>query len=202
MAIHIEDQHFYLTRDNREVGPIRLEGEVAYVGNGLGNGYYVYTETGMIWPDEHDKTPLDLVKDLGLKFSFGPRVGVDMTVFANSSRTKIYLSGPMTGFPAHNYPLFNAAAAQLRAAGYDVYNPAEYRFEGEFPVRQAFTQFSRFICEMADAVVLLPGWHASQGAQAERALAESCGIYIVEFASFGLDTLGQLGPIISKQAAE
>lgn len=38
---------------------------------------------------------------------------------------RIYDSGPMTGLPGLNFPAFDAAAKQLRAAGYDVVNPAE-----------------------------------------------------------------------------
>lgn len=38
---------------------------------------------------------------------------------------KLYIAGPMTGFENFNYPMFNAAAKQLRAAGYDVLCPTE-----------------------------------------------------------------------------
>lgn len=37
----------------------------------------------------------------------------------------IYLCGPMTGLPEYNYPAFHAAAAELRAQGWRVVNPAE-----------------------------------------------------------------------------
>lgn len=36
----------------------------------------------------------------------------------------IYVSGPMTGYIGHNFPAFFEAEQQLRAAGYDVINPA------------------------------------------------------------------------------
>ena len=39
--------------------------------------------------------------------------------------TRIYLAGPMSGLPELNYPAFHAKAAELRAAGHHVENPAE-----------------------------------------------------------------------------
>lgn len=37
----------------------------------------------------------------------------------------LYLAGPMSGIPQFNFPLFNAAAHQLRNDGWRVINPAE-----------------------------------------------------------------------------
>lgn len=96
----------------------------------------------------------------------------------------IYLSGPMTGHPKFNYPLFNVVAAQLRAAGHTVYNPSEFPHDGEhdtFPLRKAFAEYTKFICEEADTIVLLPGWEASLGVSAELALAKNCRLEVVEF---------------------
>lgn len=45
--------------------------------------------------------------------------------------SRVYLSGPMAGLPEHNFPAFHAHAAQLRAAGYDVVNPAEIDNHGK-----------------------------------------------------------------------
>jgi hypothetical protein len=99
---------------------------------------------------------------------------------------KIYLSGPMKGYPQSNYPLFNRVAAELRIAGHDVYNPAEFPHDGPFetfPLRRAFADYCRFICEEADAIVLLPGWEKSLGVSAELALAKNCKLDVIEWSA-------------------
>lgn len=88
---------------------------------------------------------------------------------------RLYIAGPMTGYPHNNYPAFNEAAAKLRAVGFLVENPAE---NPEPPcgtwlgyMRMAVRQLS--IC---DGVVLLPNWHNSKGARAEFRLATDMGL--------------------------
>ena len=88
------------------------------------------------------------------------------------TQKKIYLSGPMTGLPDFNYPLFNHVAARLREAGHTVYNPAEFEHdEPVFPMRKAFAAYCNFICCEACTIVMLPGWQNSKGASIEHALA-------------------------------
>lgn len=88
---------------------------------------------------------------------------------------KLYLAGPMSGLPDFNYPAFHAAAADLRAKGHDVFNPAE-TFGGD--QSRAHEEYLRVdtvaICE-ADAVAFLPGWDRSKGAVYERRVADATG---------------------------
>ena len=42
-----------------------------------------------------------------------------------SQPQRIYLAGPMTGLPDHNFPAFRAAAEGLQQAGWEVVNPAD-----------------------------------------------------------------------------
>lgn len=105
---------------------------------------------------------------------------------------RIYLAGPMQGYPEFNFPRFNAVAAALRAAGHTVFNPAqrdverhhgvdiskgttgsleEIKTKHGFSLRQALHEDLEFICLEANKIVLLPGWEKSNGAQAEHRTA-------------------------------
>lgn len=95
----------------------------------------------------------------------------------------LYLSGPMTGIPEHNFPLFNAVAHKLRAANAIVYNPAEH-FSGrtDLPRAEYMAEDFRKLLEVASAdtpvkgIVLLPGWTGSKGARAEVIVAHELGL--------------------------
>ena len=81
---------------------------------------------------------------------------------------RVYISGPMSGLPESNYPAFNAAAALLRAEGFEVEKPAENtRCDSlEDYMRLALVQIAR-----CDTIALLPGWMRSRGAKIESQLA-------------------------------
>lgn len=93
----------------------------------------------------------------------------------------------MTGIPQFNFPLFDRAAAVLRAAGFHVISPAEL---DAGPVRDAalaspdgklvdggvagkpywgdlLARDVRIVGDECDAVCLLPNWHRSKGAKVE-----------------------------------
>lgn len=88
--------------------------------------------------------------------------------------TTLYLSGPMTGLPEQNFPAFHAAAAQLRAAGYTVINPAE--IEQPDPsswIKCMWTDLAAMAAAEPDGVAYLPGWTRSRGACLEINLIHS-----------------------------
>lgn len=99
---------------------------------------------------------------------------------------RVYLAGPMRGIPEFNFPTFNAAAADLRSLGAIVFNPAETPHDDQellkqgqtLPLKQYMAVDLREVCE-ADAVVVLPGWKASQGASLEVHVAKTCGIPVL-----------------------
>ncbi len=121
---------------------------------------------------------------------------------------KIYVAGPMQGYPQFNFPLFNAVAKCFREDGHEVFNPAEKDIERHggvdisagntsgslaeakgthgFSLRMALADDLKYICERADTMVLLPGWEKSNGAQAEHRTAvalQSEGMEIIYLAS-------------------
>jgi hypothetical protein len=87
----------------------------------------------------------------------------------------------MTGLPAFNYPVFNAAAARLRAMGHTVYNPTGDMHvpPADFDIREAFAEYTAWICKDADAIAMLPDWQKSEGAYVEFALATRLGLEII-----------------------
>lgn len=108
---------------------------------------------------------------------------------------KFYLAGPMTGIPFANIPAFDAAAKDLRDQGYNITSPAELDDEktrqesledasgnlhsgswGEFLSRDV-----KLLADELDAVVVLPGWGNSRGANLEVYVAITCGYPLFKY---------------------
>lgn len=111
---------------------------------------------------------------------------------------KIYVAGPMRGYPDFNFPAFHEASAKLRAEGHIVFSPAEkdQAVHGEdfgkgsdgtleslkdtgFSLRRALGDDTAWICAEGEGIYMLKGWEASKGAKAEHALAEALGLEIM-----------------------
>ncbi len=101
---------------------------------------------------------------------------------------KIYLAGPMRGYPLYNFAEFFRVAIELRKLGHTVENPAEYdmaiglnpALPLDDPMQIVFNMeavlkqdFEKILAN--DAIVFLPGWEASTGALAERIVAHYSG---------------------------
>jgi hypothetical protein len=91
---------------------------------------------------------------------------------------KVYIAGPMTGLPQHNFKAFDAAKRQLKRQGHKVVSPADIdRMFGitgrERPEDLAAAMLQRvMLVELraigrCDALTLLPGWQRSKGAAIE-----------------------------------
>jgi hypothetical protein len=90
---------------------------------------------------------------------------------------KAYISGPMTGRPELNFPAFHAAAAALRAQGFDVVNPAELNTDPKAGWHACMRQDIKALCD-CNLLVLLPGWEDSKGAHIELNLAHRLGLVV------------------------
>lgn len=101
---------------------------------------------------------------------------------------RLYLAGPMSSIPEHNFPAFRAAADDLRARGHDVQSPAEMdEAEGFDPnsadVESGSVEWAAFLARdvalVADsaieALAVLPGWEDSRGAVLEVHVARELG---------------------------
>lgn len=100
-----------------------------------------------------------------------------------AKRLTLYLSGPMTGLPAFNYPAFIDATAYLRGLGYDVLSPHELDADASvdldnFTLADRRAALARDVAAVAqaDGVAVLPGWQESSGSRAELALANAIPI--------------------------
>lgn len=90
----------------------------------------------------------------------------------------IYISGPMTGIPEHNFPAFHAAAKRLRELGYEVVNPAEIDSETGKDWHFYLRADIKALCD-CDILALLPGWESSKGAHLELHIAHRLCMEIV-----------------------
>lgn len=94
---------------------------------------------------------------------------------------KLYVCGPMTGFENFNYEMFNIAAADLRASGYEVENPADLEAENTSGAPQAWSWYMRRAITklmLCNGMALLDGWENSRGAVIEVNLAHNLGYQI------------------------
>ncbi len=96
---------------------------------------------------------------------------------------RLYLAGPMSSIPQHNFPAFLQAAEALREQGFDIISPAEIdkattrklalqsqdgdleeldQTWGELLARDI-----QIVADQVDGVVVLTGWQKSKGARLE-----------------------------------
>ena len=86
---------------------------------------------------------------------------------------RLYIAGPMTGYPEFNYPAFFRAAEQLQAVGIETINPA--RTDGREGCREWLDYMRASLIDVAacDGIATLPGWQDSRGAALEVHIARS-----------------------------
>jgi hypothetical protein len=99
---------------------------------------------------------------------------------------RIYIAGPMTGYPELNFPAFHAEAARLRALGYEVVNPAEINADPSAGWVDCMRADIRELVT-CDAVATLHGWSKSKGASLEVHIARELGLLVGDAAAILAD---------------
>lgn len=97
----------------------------------------------------------------------------------------------MSGYPDHNFPLFDEVTAELRSNGFEVISPAELtRASGLGGNSDGTITAERYaICMRQDieallsveGIVCLEGWRKSKGARFEVHLAQLLGLKVIEY---------------------
>lgn len=98
-------------------------------------------------------------------------------------KLRLYVSGPMTGLPALNFPAFMAAALQLRGLGFEAINPAELNPDPGKSWAECMRVDIKALMD-CEGVALLPGWLDSKGARVEYDLAQTLGMEVRELAGW------------------
>lgn len=88
---------------------------------------------------------------------------------------RIYVSGPMAGYPGHNYHAFNRAEDDLQTLGFDVLNPLHNKLPEGLDFADYLRADLKMVCD-SDGVATLPGWESSRGACLEVEVAHRLGI--------------------------
>ncbi|BBP99105.1 hypothetical protein BSFA1_42340 [Burkholderia sp. SFA1] len=110
---------------------------------------------------------------------------------------RIYVAGPMSGYPELNFPAFYAEAARLSEMGFEIVNPAEIDV-GPNPTWLTCMRADIKLLVDCDGIALLPGWEQSDGANVEHTLARGLGLRVMQ-ARHIVGLAGDM-PVISQDA--
>jgi hypothetical protein len=110
---------------------------------------------------------------------------------------KLYIAGPMSGYPELNFPAFHAEAARLRALGFEIVNPAEINADPTAGWLDCMRADIKQLVD-CDGIALLLGWEQSRGASLENHIARALGLRV--FLARHLIGLAGEMPVIAKAA--
>lgn len=94
----------------------------------------------------------------------------------------IYLSGPMTGYPDLNKPMFERYAKTIQAMGFAVVNPHDVPPTDKYGLKQVVEpSYDDYLLTdivalvKCDGIFMLPDWKSSKGARVELEIAITLG---------------------------
>lgn len=130
---------------------------------------------------------------------------------------KVYLAGPMRGYPKFNFPAFDRARDLGVSLNWKVISPADIDrasgvHEGDDQVEFSWGHVRAFAerdtqailslrAEEGDAIALLPGWENSKGATCEYYLARWLGLAILDATNFHFYPAEKLHECLKSQTA-
>lgn len=92
---------------------------------------------------------------------------------------RVYIAGPMTGYPDYNYPAFDAKAREIEEWGHTPVNPTQIG-QNEGWSHEDYMRAALTLLLTADGVVFLPGFERSKGAMLELTVSTALNMPIVE----------------------
>lgn len=97
----------------------------------------------------------------------------------------IYISGPMSGYPEHNYPAFQRVAAELQALGYTTIDPSLTGMQPDWEWRDYLVKdLVDMLTKGINTVITLDGWEHSKGACLEVHVGRELGMTITTLDAF------------------
>ena len=85
---------------------------------------------------------------------------------------RVFISGPMTGYPDYNRSTFDKAEEVLKAYGAAVFNPAWLMFDCDYWDHDDILDIDVYALAHCDCILHLPGWEKSKGAFEEAVRAK------------------------------
>ena len=221
MDIHIFNKMghgFIVYFDEREETINEIKNKFGYEIVQEDNQYFILTNYFKIY---FDKRPCYLVfngennADISCFLTYEDAMYAKGNVNINLKMKKVFISGPMTDYPNHNFEIFDELEKHLNSFNIECINPAntarkyfehEDFFQKDGSVNKESQSFHDMINEELDAlktcdtIYLLPGWEESFGAKNELKIAIENGLNVIQHSNvvnFILSKNTSLKPLVS-----
>ena len=97
--------------------------------------------------------------------------------FLELHKQRVYIAGPITGYPGWNKAAFTTMEVKLQSLGHDTINPNNSNcVAGPFDRYTDWLRRDIIFMLSVTVVVFLPGWRESRGSKMEFAIAKGLGL--------------------------